>query len=109
MIQVRCNLCGQNSWQVRVPATMGQNGHLDVDAFRCTSPGYGRHAQIVQCQNCGYVYANPRWAGDDLLTAYEAVEDETLVVLEVEVEEVTDADADAVEEADEFEVAEIEI
>lgn len=79
MIQVRCNLCGQNSWQVRVPATMGQNGHLDVDAFRCTSPGYGRHAQIVQCQNCGYVYANPRWAGDDLLTAYEAVEDETYV------------------------------
>ncbi|MFQ5421459.1 MAG: class I SAM-dependent methyltransferase, partial [Anaerolineae bacterium] len=79
MIQVSCNLCRQDNWQVRIPATIHQNGHLDVSVFRCTSPGYGRHAQIVECKNCGYVYANPRWAGDDLLDAYEAVEDETYV------------------------------
>ncbi len=79
MIQVHCNLCGQDDWRVRIPSTIRQNGQIDVSAFRCTSPGYGRHAQIVECCNCGYVYANPRWAGDDLLDAYEAVEDETYV------------------------------
>jgi ubiquinone/menaquinone biosynthesis C-methylase UbiE len=79
MIQVNCDLCGQDNWRVRIPSTINQNGHIDVNAFRCTSPGYGRHAQIVECQQCGYVYANPRWSGDDLLGAYEAVEDETYV------------------------------
>ena len=79
MIQVNCDLCGQDNWRIRIPSTINQNGQIDVSAFRCTSPGYGRHAQIVECQNCGYVYANPRWAGDDLLDAYEAVEDETYV------------------------------
>ena len=79
MIQVRCNLCGQDDWRVRIPSTIYENGHIEVSAFRCTSPGYGRHAQIVECSRCGYVYANPRWAGEDLLNAYEAVEDKTYV------------------------------
>ncbi|MFQ5400331.1 MAG: class I SAM-dependent methyltransferase [Anaerolineae bacterium] len=50
---------------------------LDVSAFRCTNPGYGHHAQIVQCRNCGLVYANPRWSSEELIAAYTAVEDET--------------------------------
>jgi len=50
---------------------------LDVSAFRCTNPGYGYHAQIVQCRNCGLVYANPRWSSEELIAAYTAVEDET--------------------------------
>ena len=48
-----------------------------VAAFRCTSSGYGHHAQIVRCQNCGLIYANPRWSGEELAAAYAAVEDET--------------------------------
>jgi 2-polyprenyl-3-methyl-5-hydroxy-6-metoxy-1,4-benzoquinol methylase len=52
---------------------------IEVDAFSCTNPGYGHHAQIVQCQKCGYVYANPRWSGDEILDAYTAVTDETYV------------------------------
>ncbi|VAW31610.1 hypothetical protein MNBD_CHLOROFLEXI01-735 [hydrothermal vent metagenome] len=79
MIDVTCNLCGQDDYVVRFPATMQSQEQLEVDAFSCTNPGYGHHAQIVQCQNCGYVYANPRWSGEDILQAYTAVTDETYV------------------------------
>ena len=80
MIEVNCNLCGQNDWVVRFAPTT-QNGALpQVDAFRCTSSGYGEHLQIVECRQCGLVYANPRWPADELLAAYVAVEDETYVL-----------------------------
>ncbi len=75
MINVYCNLCDHDNCRVRYPSTLHPNGSINVDAFRCTSPGYGRHAQIVDCLNCGFVYANPRWSEDDLMGAYEAVED----------------------------------
>ena len=76
MIRVRCNLCGQDDWQVRFPATLNGRHTINVDAFRCTNPGYGQHAQIVQCRHCGYVYANPRWSEENLMAAYTAVEDQ---------------------------------
>ena len=79
MIDVQCNLCGADNYVVRFPATIRPNEQLQVDAFSCTNPGYGHHAQIVQCQDCGYVYANPRWSGDEILQAYGAVTDETYV------------------------------
>lgn len=75
MINVVCNLCEQDNWRLRYPATLN-GAELDVTSFRCTSPHYGDHAQIVQCQNCGLVYANPRWDNDALLRAYSEVEDE---------------------------------
>lgn len=76
-VDVSCNLCGRDNSVIRYPATMNGTEAPDVTAFRCTSASYGQHPQIVQCQYCGYVYANPRWVGDDLLDAYQAVEDET--------------------------------
>lgn len=76
MIEITCKLCGRDDWKVRFPATMNGKS-LDVAAFRCTSPGYGSHAQIVECQSCGFVYANPRWSDEELLDAYTAVEDAT--------------------------------
>lgn len=79
MNYVKCNLCGRDDWQVRLPATISPNGVPDVRAFRCTSADYGQHPQIVQCRFCGYVYANPRWPADQLLDAYGSVEDETYV------------------------------
>jgi 2-polyprenyl-3-methyl-5-hydroxy-6-metoxy-1,4-benzoquinol methylase len=48
-----------------------------VSAFRCTSSGYGHHAQIVECRHCSYTYANPRWTTEEIITAYGDVEDET--------------------------------
>lgn len=77
MIYVKCNLCGADDYSVRHPATMQTNGSLNADVFRCTSPGYGEHPQIVTCNQCGHVYANPRWSEDELLAAYTAVEDQT--------------------------------
>lgn len=78
MVHVNCNLCGRDNWEVRFSATMN-GAQLNVDAFSCTNPGYGHHPQIVRCRHCGYVYANPRWSGKDLIEAYMAVEDETYV------------------------------
>ena len=69
-----------DDWRVRYPSTDDNSAPMKVDAFRCTSSGYGTHQQIVQCRNCGHVYANPRWQGDELLDAYVAVEDETYVL-----------------------------
>jgi SAM-dependent methyltransferase len=77
MIAVPCNLCGRDDWRIRFPATLGDSHAPAVEAFRCTSAGYGNHLQIVECRHCGYVYTNPRWSGEELLGAYNAVEDET--------------------------------
>jgi 2-polyprenyl-3-methyl-5-hydroxy-6-metoxy-1,4-benzoquinol methylase len=44
-------------------------------AFACTHSGYGRHHTIVQCRQCGLVYANPRGDAQELQDTYEAVED----------------------------------
>ncbi|MDX1415888.1 MAG: class I SAM-dependent methyltransferase [Candidatus Promineifilaceae bacterium] len=79
MIEVNCNLCGRDKWQIRFPATANSANGLNVDVFRCTSPDYGSHAQIVQCDHCGLVYSNPRWSDEELVTAYTGVEDETYV------------------------------
>ena len=79
MIFVKCDSCGEDIYTVRYPATLNGNNDIQVDAFRCTNPGYGHHPQIVNCQACGYVYANPRWSEDELIEAYAAVEDETYV------------------------------
>ncbi len=79
MISVPCNLCGRDDWSVRHPATLSHGDDLDVSAFRCTNPGYGSHAQIVTCNHCGLVYANPRWSPEELVSAYTAVTDTTYV------------------------------
>lgn len=79
MINVVCNLCGRDDWRVRFPATMNNAHAPDVDAFRCTNPGYGSHPQVVECNHCGLVYANPRWGPDELVAAYTAVEDQIYV------------------------------
>lgn len=79
MIYVTCNLCGSEDWRVRFPATLHGDGRPQVDVFRCTSPAYGHHPQIVQCRQCGFVYSNPRWSEAEILDAYSAVEDQTYV------------------------------
>ena len=70
MIEVQCNLCGADDYVVRFPSTIQPQEQLEVDAFSCTNPGYGHHAQIVECVQCGYVYANPRLGEEELLAAY---------------------------------------
>jgi len=48
---------------------------VSLSAYRCTSNGYGQHHTIVECLNCGLVYANPRFDSGEMLAKYEAVED----------------------------------
>jgi 2-polyprenyl-3-methyl-5-hydroxy-6-metoxy-1,4-benzoquinol methylase len=79
MISVNCNLCGRDDWRVRFQATVKKTKRPASEEMRCTSAAYGNHLQIVQCQHCGHVYANPRWEADELLHAYAEVKDETYV------------------------------
>ncbi|MGD2049435.1 MAG: class I SAM-dependent methyltransferase [Chloroflexota bacterium] len=76
---MKCNLCGRDNWRVKFQATAKKTKRLDSEDFRCTCAEYGSHLQIVQCQHCGHVYANPRWEKGELLNVYEEVEDETYV------------------------------
>ena len=73
---IPCNLCGSTDCCERYPATIPY-GDIPADwsAYRCTSAGYGLHHTIVQCNQCGFVYTNPRWWGGQILNHYQAVED----------------------------------
>jgi 2-polyprenyl-3-methyl-5-hydroxy-6-metoxy-1,4-benzoquinol methylase len=76
MEYVACNLCGSHQTRLRFPGTVaGDVPPTAVEAFRCTSSGYGRHYPIVQCQQCGLVYTNPRIDDSQILDSYQAVED----------------------------------
>ena len=75
MEHVRCNLCRADDGVVRYPSTIKEGKSGDWRAFRCTHSGYGRHYTIVQCQQCGLVYTDPRPDGHDIVETYQAVED----------------------------------
>ena len=75
MEHVICDLCGSNCYKVRFPSTLEDGDGGDVSAYCCTSSGYGRHHAIVECLDCGLVYANPRYDSGEMLAKYETVED----------------------------------
>jgi len=75
MERVQCNFCGADDGIVRYPSTIRQGADGDWRAFRCTHSGYGRHYAIVQCQQCGLVYTNPRYNEQDIVETYQSVED----------------------------------
>ena len=73
---VPCNLCGAEEYRLRHPDTR-RNEPRDKswEAFRCTHSGYGVHGPIVQCLDCGLIYANPRPTSEAIEANYEDVED----------------------------------
>ncbi len=75
MEYIACNLCGSTDTRVRYPCTVREDAPPPAAEFCCTSSGYGRHHTIVQCNQCGLVYTNPRPDCNDLLESYEAVQD----------------------------------
>lgn len=76
MRSVNCNLCGATEWSMRYPSTIREDSLLqNSEAFRCTHSGYGRHYAIVECNNCGLVYSNPRPDAQDIVESYVAVKD----------------------------------
>jgi len=70
---VCCPVCGADDAELRFSAT--GDGVVGHDAYRCTSPGLGRHGPIVRCRRCGATYADPQPDPDELLEAYRRVED----------------------------------
>src|SRR3989344_3447567 len=79
MQEVPCALCLSRSCTLVHAGTINADARIEAAAFRCTSGEYGKHPPIVRCENCGHLYANPRWTPDEILSAYEDVEDETYV------------------------------
>lgn len=77
MEYVACNLCGSTDSKVLYPSTLPDGlDRGNVERFRCTSSGYGKHNTIVKCQNCGLVYVNPHREANAILHDYEEVVDE---------------------------------
>ncbi|MBN1873343.1 MAG: class I SAM-dependent methyltransferase [Anaerolineae bacterium] len=72
---VRCNLCGADNVRLRVSSTLKSGEPNDWQVYACTCGGYGTHGPIMQCQQCGLVYATPRRREQDVLELYETVED----------------------------------
>ena len=72
---VRCNLCGSDDAFVRIPSTLSPEKRGDWNAYACTNGGYGVHGSIVQCRQCGLVYASPRPKSGAVLNIYETVQD----------------------------------
>lgn len=76
MEHVSCNLCGRDDTVLLYPSTISVEQLPDsVEAFRCTSSLYGKHFTIVRCRNCGLGYTNPRLSADEIMRAYEGVQD----------------------------------
>jgi 2-polyprenyl-3-methyl-5-hydroxy-6-metoxy-1,4-benzoquinol methylase len=75
MEHVVCDLCGSDRYRVRFPSTLAHDNEEQLSAYLCTSNGYGWHHTIVECLECGLVYANPRYDSGETLAKYEAVED----------------------------------
>lgn len=73
---VSCNLCGSEDSRELYPSTL-PDAHKPKagSAFNCTSPDYGQHYRVVECKQCGFIFANPRGDHDDVLQAYIEVED----------------------------------
>ena len=72
---IPCNLCGADDTIERIPSTLSPDESDDWRMYACTSGGYGHHGPIVQCKQCGFVYASPRRQSGDVLEIYETVKD----------------------------------
>lgn len=75
MEYVACNLCGGDDFVQLYPSTLAYGARPQVEAYRCTNFGYGKHHPIMRCRRCNLVFANPRYSADELLREYQAVED----------------------------------
>lgn len=75
LMHVVCPVCGGDDAAPRFAASGGGRG--EAGAYRCTSPGLGRHGPIVRCRRCATLYADPQPALSELLSAYRLVEDPT--------------------------------
>src|SRR3990167_1244745 len=74
-----CPLCHSHSRDVYYKATRHDHGNGDIDrsVYACTSSGYGRYPDIVQCRDCQLIYLSLHPSAQSLEDIYKAVEDDT--------------------------------
>jgi len=68
-----CWICGSSDSREVVPS--GIDGGVSSEDFRISDSHYGRTARIVECNECGFRYADPLPA-DDLAELYSRLTDE---------------------------------
>ncbi len=74
--EVACNLCGGRDARLIYPSTLGSSAlHPEMSHYRCTTAAYGVHPNIVRCNGCGLVYANPRLDARAIDDNYSQVDD----------------------------------
>lgn len=73
---VKCNLCGNDAYDIIYPATIAEDEALEAEHLACTNIGHGSHHRIVRCKRCSLMYSNPRDPLTLLSNFYRDVKDE---------------------------------
>jgi len=74
---IKCNLCGSKDYKVLYKSTISHHNHQKGYEYLATLDDFSGYHQIVKCQVCGLVYANPREDSEDLISQYQKVVDQT--------------------------------
>ncbi len=75
---VKCNLCGSTGYSVLYKTYSGDVVSEEKD-YRITDHTVNMPLRIVRCECCGLIYANPRPATRNLISAYSRMVDEAYV------------------------------
>lgn len=75
----QCPLCQSPKRKLYFKGTQGEKPHgaFEYANYACTSCGYGKHPDIVQCLQCQLIYSSKRPSENALKDIYSQVEDET--------------------------------
>ncbi len=76
--EVRCNLCGSDSYNTIRPARRADYTDVDPMAFHSSSDEILQDP-LVKCTVCGLQYVTPRVKPDIVLRGYSGVEDKTFI------------------------------
>lgn len=74
--EVPCNICGCSRYNVLYKSNLTPQDLKESPSGFGISSDSPRHPQVVSCDNCGLMYANPREKAQELLRNYSSVEDE---------------------------------
>lgn len=69
-----CRFCKNRQIVVKFKPTK-KHGEKSISEFSCTNCGFGKHGEIVACQNCGMVYVNEKISQKRISTYYEVADD----------------------------------
>lgn len=75
--EVPCNLCGTNNYTIVYESRYENQTAEDLKEKFKSSGDETLIDQVVQCQNCGLIYTNPRIKADLILKGYSEGSDET--------------------------------